>query len=76
MKTIFGHYIHEIKKDKYIFFEDYKKLVERIGQLSEIINDTGCFVECLYKGGYITEATQNNILERLKDRKEVPWYEN
>ena len=45
MKTIFGHYIHEIKKDKYIFFEDYKKLVERIGQLSEIINDTGYLTE-------------------------------
>lgn len=66
MKTIYGHCIHNVKKDTYVFFKDYCELAEILQQEREKIEDARNFVKCLYKGGYISEATQNNILERLK----------
>ena len=67
MKTIYGHPIFNIKSDDYVFFKDYIKLLRIIEKQQEKIEDTKKFTKLLYKGGYISESTQNNILERLKE---------
>ena len=66
MKTIYGHCIHNIKKDDYVFFKDYCELLKIIEKQQGQMEDTKKFIKCLYSGGYISEMTQNNILERLK----------
>ena len=65
MKTIYGHPIINEKGIDYVLFKDYIKLSEMYETQKEKIEDTKNFVKLLYKGGYISEATQNNILERL-----------
>lgn len=67
MKTIYGHPIIIEKGTNYVFLEDYGKLLRIIEKYQEQIEDTKNFVKLLYNGGYISEATQNNILERLKE---------
>ena len=67
MKTIYGHPIINEKGTDYVFFEDYIKLLRIIEKQQGQMEDTKNFVRCLYTGGYISEMTQNNILERLKD---------
>lgn len=67
MKTIYGHPIISEKGIDYVFFNDYIKLLKIIENQQGKMEDTKDFVKLLYKGGYISEATQNNILERLKD---------
>ena len=65
MKTLYGHPIIPEKGIEYVLFKDYVKLSEMYEKQKEKIEDTKNFVKLLYKGGYISEATQNNILERL-----------
>lgn len=67
MKTIYGHSIITEKGTDYVFFKDYVKLLNLIEKQQGIMEDTKKFVKLLYSGGYISEATQNNILERLKE---------
>lgn len=67
MKTIYGHSIISEKGTDYVFLEDYGKLLRIIENQQSKMEDTKKFVKVLYDGGYITEATKNNILERLKD---------
>lgn len=66
MKTIYGHSIFNEKGTDYVLFKDYTKILKIIEIQQEKIEDTKRFVELLFRGSYITEATQNNILERLK----------
>lgn len=72
MKTIYGHPIINEKGTDYVFFDDYTKLLRIIENQQKEIEDTKNFVKLLYKGGYISEATQNNILERLKE-SDIKW---
>lgn len=65
MKTIYGHPIINEKGIDYVLLEDYTKLLRIIEKQQEKTEDTKNFVKLLYKCGYISEATQNNILERL-----------
>lgn len=65
MKTIYGHPIINEKGIEYVLFKDYVKLSDMYVSLKDKVEDTKNFVKLLYKGGYISEATQNNILERL-----------
>ena len=65
MKTIYGHPIINEKGIDYVLFKDYVKLSDMYENLKDKVEDTKNFVKLLYKGGYISEATQNNILERL-----------
>lgn len=65
MKTIYGHPIINEKGIDYVLLKDYTKLLRIIEKQQEKTEDTKNFVKLLYKGGYISEATQNNILERL-----------
>lgn len=67
MKTIYGHHIFNEKGIDYVLLEDYTKLLNIIEKQQESIVDTINFVKLLYKGGYMSESTQNNILERLKE---------
>ena len=67
MKTIYGHPIITEKGTDYVFLTDYCKLLRLIEKQQERMEDTKKFVQLLYSGGYISEMTQNNILERLKD---------
>jgi len=67
MKTIYGHPIINNKGIEYVLFKDYIKLLNIIEKQQEQMEDTKKFVKLLYTGGYISEMTQNNILERLKD---------
>lgn len=67
MKTIYGHPIFNEKGNDYVFLSDYGKLLRIIEEYQKKIEDTKHFVKVLYSGGYISEMTQNNILERLKD---------
>ena len=69
MKTIYGHPIINEKGIEYVLFKDYVKLLEIIENQQLKIEDTKNFVKLLCKGDYISEATQNNILERLKNEK-------
>lgn len=69
MKTIYGHCIINEKGTDYVFLKDYCKLLNLIEKQQGQMEDTKNFVKCLYSGGYISEMTQNNILERLKDTK-------
>lgn len=67
MKTIYGHHIFNEKGIDYVLLEDYTKLLNIIEKQQEQMLDTQNFIKCLYTGGYISEMTQNNILERLKE---------
>ena len=66
MKTIYGHPIINEKGTDYVFFSDYIKLLKIIEKQQEQMEDTKNFVRVLCTGGYMSEMTQNNILERLK----------
>lgn len=48
----------------------YKGFINRLKKeckLKKQLEDTKNFVKCLYTGGYISEMTKNNILDRLGD---------
>lgn len=65
MKTIYGHPIIVEKNTEYVFHNDYIKLLKIIEEQQNQIEDTKKFVSLLYTGGYISEMTKNNILDRL-----------
>lgn len=65
MKTIYGHPIINEKGTDYVFFKDYLELIKIIEKQQVQMEDTKHFVKVLYTGDYISEMTQNNILERL-----------
>lgn len=69
MKTIYGHCIFAEKGIDYVLLKDYVKLLKIIEQQQATMEDTKNFVKCLYTGGYISEMTKNNILDRLGDDK-------
>ena len=47
--------------------EEHKKLKKQLEEYKVTTEDTKDFVKCLYTGGYISEMTKNNILDRLGD---------
>lgn len=47
--------------------EEHKKLKKQLEEYKVTTEDTKNFVKCLYTGGYISEMTKNNILDRLGD---------
>ena len=65
MKTIYGHPIIIEKGIDYVLFKDYQKLIKIIEEHQLLIEDTKNFVKLMYSGGYISEATKNNIIDRL-----------
>lgn len=65
MKTIYGHPIINEKGTEYVFLKDYIKILKIIEEQQTLIEDTKTFVKCLYSGGYLSEITQKNILDRL-----------
>lgn len=69
MKTIYGHPIINEKGTEYVFFKDYIKILKIIEEQQALIEDTKTFVKCLHSGGYLSEATQKNILDRLVEKK-------
>ena len=66
MKTIYGHPIINEKGTEYVFFKDYQKILKIIENQQGAMEDTIKFVKCLCTGGYISEVTQNNIIERIE----------
>lgn len=48
-----------------ILFKDYLKVASRAEKYETILKDARRFVKCLYDGGYLTEKTEKNILDRL-----------
>ena len=70
MKTIYGHCIFVERNTEMVSLADYIKLLRIIEKQKEQMEDARNFVKCLYSGGYISEMTQNNILERLKDKED------
>ena len=67
MKTIYGHWIIKEKGEDLVLFKDYQKLLKIIENQQEAMEDTIKFIKCLYTGGYISEMTKNNIIERIEN---------
>ena len=67
MKTIYGHPIISDKGIDYVLFKDYQQLLKIIEKYQETTEDVINFVKCLYTGGYISEMSRNNIIERLEN---------
>lgn len=65
MKTIYGHPIIIDKNTEYVFLKDYIKILKIVEEQQVLIEDTKKFIKCLYSGGYLSKATQKNILDRL-----------
>lgn len=47
--------------------EENQELKKQLEEYKATMEDTKNFVKCLYTGGYISEMTKNNILDRLGD---------